>query len=84
MRDNYKGHNTMGAGYLAATIPFGKLSVYAGVRYEYDKMELVTNTRDDRPSPLSHFYKYSDLFPSLNTTYKSPTNTSCASHTARR
>ena len=30
----------------------------------------MTNTRDDRPSPLSHFYKYSDLFPSLNTTYK--------------
>ena len=70
MRDNYKGHNTMGAGYLAATLPLGKLNVYAGVRYEYDKMELVTNTRDDRPSPLSHFYKYSDLFPSLNTTYK--------------
>ena len=70
MRDNYKGHNTMGAGYLAATLPFGKLSLYAGVRYEYDKMELVTNTRDDRPSPLSHFYKYNDLFPSLNTTYK--------------
>lgn len=70
MRDNYKGHNTMGAGYLAATLPLGKLNVYAGVRYEYDRMELVTNTRDDRPSPLSHFYKYSDLFPSLNTTYK--------------
>ena len=70
MRDNYKGHNTMGAGYLAATLPFGKLSLYAGVRYEYDKMELVTNTRDDRPSLLSHFYKYNDLFPSLNTTYK--------------
>ena len=70
MRDNYKGHNTMGAGYLTATLPLGKLNIYAGVRYEYDRMELVTNTCDDRPSPLSHFYKYSDLFPSLNTTYK--------------
>ena len=69
-RDDYKGHNTLGAGYLAATLPFGCLSVFAGLRYEYSKMELITNTRDDRPSPLSHFYKYNDLFPSLNATYK--------------
>ena len=69
-RDDYKGHNTLGAGYLAATLPFGNLSVLAGLRYEYDKMELVTNTRDDRPSPLSHYYKYNDLFPSVNATYK--------------
>lgn len=69
-RDDYKGHNTLGAGYLAATLPFGSLSVFAGLRYEYSKMELITNTRDDRPSPLSHFYKYNDLFPSLNATYK--------------
>ena len=69
-RDDYKGHNTLGAGYLAATLPFGSLSLFAGLRYEYSKMELITNTRDDRPSPLSHFYKYNDLFPSLNATYK--------------
>ena len=69
-RDDYKGHNTLGAGYLAATLPFGSLSVFAGLRYEYSQMELITNTRDDRPSPLSHFYKYNDLFPSLNATYK--------------
>ena len=69
-RDDYKGHNTLGAGYMAATLPFGSLSVFAGLRYEYSKMELITNTRDDRPSPLSHFYKYNDLFPSLNATYK--------------
>lgn len=69
-RDDYKGNNTMGAGYMAATLPFGSLSILAGLRYEYDKMELVTNTRDDRPSPLSHFYKYNDLFPSMNATYK--------------
>ena len=69
-RDDYKGHNTLGAGYLAASLPFGKLSVYAGLRYEYDKMELITNTRDDRESPLSHYYKYNDLFPSVNATYK--------------
>lgn len=70
MRNNYKGHNTLGAGFVAATLPFGKFSVYAGVRYEYNKMELVTNTSLDKESPFSHFYKYNDLFPSLNTTYK--------------
>ncbi len=70
MRDNYKGNNTMGAAYLAATLPIGKLSIYAGLRYEYDKMELVTNTRDDCESPFSHFYTYNDLFPSFNATWK--------------
>ncbi len=70
MRDNYKGNNTMGAAYLSATLPIGKLSIYAGLRYEYDKMELVTNTRDDRESPFSHFYTYNDLFPSFNATWK--------------
>ncbi len=69
-RDDYKGNNTMGAGYVAATLPLGSLSIFAGVRYEYDKMELITNTRDDRESPFSHYYKYNDLFPSLNATYK--------------
>ncbi len=70
MRDNYKGNNTMGAAYLAATLPIGKLSIYAGLRYEYDKMELVTNTRDDCESPFSHFYTYNDLFSSFNATWK--------------
>ncbi len=69
-RDDYKGNNTLGAGYVAATLPFGNLSIFAGVRYEYDKMELITNTRDDIESPFSHYYKYNDLFPSLNATYK--------------
>ncbi|MDO4159368.1 MAG: TonB-dependent receptor [Prevotellaceae bacterium] len=70
MRNNYKGNNTMGAGYLAAMLPFGKLSVYAGVRYEYDHMELITNTSDSKESPFSHNYEYNDLFPSVNATYK--------------
>lgn len=70
MRDSYKGNSTMASGYLAATLPFGALSVYAGVRYEFDRMELVTNTRDTEPSPFSHYYTYHDLFPSVNMTYK--------------
>lgn len=69
-RNDYKGNNMLGAGYFAATIPLGKLSVYAGLRYEYSHMELITNTRDDKESPVSHNYEYSDLFPSVNTTYR--------------
>ena len=70
MRNNYKGHNTQGAGYLAASIPVGKLNVYAGLRYEFNQMELITNTRDDVESPKSKFYRNRDFFPSVNTVYK--------------
>lgn len=70
MTDNYKGHNTLASGYLAATLPFGRLSIYAGLRYEHDRMELITNMRDTEESPFSHFYTYNDLFPSVNATYK--------------
>lgn len=69
-RNNYKGNNSLGAGYFAATIPLGKFNIYAGLRYEYSHMEFITNTRDDKDSPFSHNYEYSDLFPSVNTTYK--------------
>ena len=70
MRNNYRGHNTLGAGYLAASLPFGKLGVHAGVRFEHNDMELISNTRDYEKSETSHHYKTDDFFPSLNTTYK--------------
>lgn len=70
MRNNYKGNNYLGAGYFAANIPLGNFNIYAGLRYEYDHMELITNTRDNAESPFSHNYEYNDLFPSVNTTYK--------------
>lgn len=70
MRDNYSGNNTLGAGYMSFVLPVGKWNIYAGVRYEYNKMELITNTRDDVESHQSHYYKDNDLFPSVNATYK--------------
>lgn len=70
MRNNYKGNNYLGAGYFAANIPLGNFNIYAGLRYEYDHMELITSTRDNAESPFSHNYEYNDLFPSVNTTYK--------------
>ena len=70
MRNNYSGHNSLAAGYLAATLPFGKLDINAGVRYEYNQMELISNTKDNEESHSSRFYRNSDLFPSINSTYK--------------
>ena len=70
MRNNYRGHNTLGAGYLAMSLPFGKLGIHAGVRFEHNDMELISNTRDYEKSESSRHYKTDDIFPSLNTTYK--------------
>lgn len=70
MRNNYRGHNTLGAGYLALSLPFGKLGIHAGVRFEHNDMELISNSRDYKKSESSRHYKTDDVFPSLNTTYK--------------
>lgn len=68
-RNNYKGNNLMLAGYVGANLPLGLWNVYAGIRFEHNKMELISNTRDSEKSPTSMFYNYNDLFPSLNVSY---------------
>lgn len=70
MTNNYRGKNTLGAGYVAASLPLGKLSVNAGVRYEYNRMELISNLKAQEKSESSKFYDASDIFPSLNATYR--------------
>ena len=70
MRNNYRGNNTLAAGYLSASLPFGKLDVHAGARFEHNDMELISNTRDYEKSETSTHYRTDDLFPSLNATYK--------------
>ena len=70
MRNNYRGHNTLGAGYVSASLPFGKLGIHAGVRFEHNDMELISNTRDYEKSETSHHYRTDDIFPSINSTYK--------------
>lgn len=70
MRNNYRGKNTLGAGYITADLPFGKLNIHAGLRFEHNDMELISNTRDNEVSEMSTHYKSSDLFPSVNATYK--------------
>lgn len=69
-RNNYRGRNELGAGYLSVNLPLGRWNVYAGVRYEYNRMELISNTRDYEKSEKSTFYTNHDLFPSINTVYK--------------
>ena len=69
-RNNYSGNNQLYAGYLAFQIPLGKLDIYAGVRFEHNNMELISNLSDTKDYKESRFYKTNDLFPSLNTCYK--------------
>ena len=68
--NNYEGTNTLYAGYLAVNLPFGKLNVYAGVRFEHDEMKLVSNTKQYEESHKNTYYTYDDFFPSVNMTYK--------------
>ena len=68
--NNYDGNNTLGAGYFAANLPLGDFDIYAGVRYEYNRMELTTNTRDFEKSPSSKVYNNHDFFPSVNATWR--------------
>lgn len=68
--NNYDAHNTLGAGYVSMNLPFGKWNIYAGVRYEYNRLELVSNTKTYEKSPKSRDYIDTDFFPSVNTTYR--------------
>ncbi len=68
--NDYKGKNMLIAGYAGINLPVGAFDLYAGVRYEYDRMELIMNTRQHEESSRSTFYDYNDFFPSVNMTYK--------------
>lgn len=70
LRNDYIGHNTLGAGYMAVSLPMGWVSVYAGVRFEYNQMELISNLKDTEVSHHSEYYRDRDLFPSINSTFK--------------
>mgnify|MGYP002520630527 FL=1 len=69
-RNNYSGTNTLLAAYAALNMPFGPVNIYTGVRYEYNDMCLVRNTRDREYSPRATHYRTSDAFPSANITYR--------------
>ncbi len=68
--NNYDGRQTLVAGYAGLNLPVGKLNVYAGARYEFNRQTLTMNTRQYEESPQSTDYDSNDIFPSLNMTYK--------------
>ena len=70
MRNDYDGHHLITAAYAAANYQAGPVQLYAGLRFEYSRMELVSNTRDYERSPKSTFYTGADVFPSLNAVWK--------------
>lgn len=69
-RDSYKGNNLLAAGYLGLNIPIDKLTIYAGVRYEYNKMQLDSYTMIKDWKTKQYDYPTHHLFPSLNSSYK--------------
>lgn len=66
--NDYSGNNWLGAAYMEAALPLGRVDVSAGVRYEYARMELISNTKSAVVSHESHFYRTGDWFPSLHVT----------------
>jgi len=69
-RDSYKGNNILAAGYLAVNIPFGRWDIYAGARYEYNRMQLTNYTTIKEWRTKRFTYPGGYLFPSLNADYK--------------
>lgn len=70
MINNYDGRQTTLAGYIGFNLPINKFNFYAGCRYEYARQVLRMNTRQYEESWQETPYDYSDLFPSINATYR--------------
>lgn len=66
--NNYEANARLMSGYLSLHLPMlgDRIGAYGGVRFEHSRTELISHTRRQEPSPLSTFYTYNDLFPSLN------------------
>lgn len=69
MRNDYEGRHLITSAYAATNLTLGPVGVYAGVRFEHSRMELISNTRDYEKSPMSRYYDGNDFFPSLNLTW---------------
>lgn len=69
-RDCYEGENLLAAAYAAINLPLGPLTLYAGVRFEHSGMDLKSYTRSKEWTSKTTRYDYTDLFPSVNLTWK--------------
>ncbi|MDR0559666.1 MAG: TonB-dependent receptor [Prevotellaceae bacterium] len=67
--NNYSGDGLLYSGYAGISLPLGKLSLYAGIRYENSTMSLLNylTITGDRRETLD--YKAADFFPSINASY---------------
>ena len=69
---DYSGENLLASAYTGINIPIGKFNVYAGVRYENNRMSLVNNLAKivvNKEDTETIDYHQSDFFPSVNATY---------------
>ncbi|MEG1612005.1 MAG: TonB-dependent receptor [Alistipes sp.] len=69
-RNSYKGTSLLAAAYAAVQISLGSVDVYAGVRFEHNKMDLTSYTRRTEWASKVNTYDYNDLFPSVNAAWK--------------
>jgi hypothetical protein len=69
---DYSGKDLLVSGYAGLNIPLGKFNVYAGLRYENNRMTLVNNLTKiviSKDETETVEYPQSDIFPSINATY---------------
>lgn len=69
LRNDYEGNHLIASAYLAANLPLGAFNVYAGVRFEHSRMQLINNTRDYEKNTQKRNYDGNDVFPSVNATW---------------
>lgn len=69
LRNNYEGRHLITSAYVAANLPLGAFNVYAGVRFEHSRMQLISNTRDYEKVTQTRNYDGNDFFPSVNATW---------------
>jgi TonB-dependent receptor len=67
--NDYIGENLLASGYAGINIPFGKFDVYAGMRYENNRMSLTNYVAVEEDITQTFDYNQSDFFPSVNATY---------------
>ncbi|MDR2682427.1 MAG: TonB-dependent receptor, partial [Dysgonamonadaceae bacterium] len=67
--NNYTGSEGLGSGYAGINFPLNRLNIYAGVRYENNRMALTNYVMLASDEKETHSYRQSDVFPSVNATY---------------
>ncbi len=69
-RNSYRGDNLTAAAYAGFNLPFGRLNIYAGLRFEHSAMSLTSYTRSKEWVSEERSYVCDDLFPSVNATFR--------------